>query len=184
MGRAAYQEPWRLLAVDPLLFGEAAPYGFAQGTRPKRSSLHRARTCPRRAAACHHAARARAVPRRARRARVPPASCDRGREARCGCRDVPRRRWRWCWTSLRHRCKPPRPDPDGPLGPSCLAGHLRSGTCCSACRSASLLLLAGLIIVAGVRHRRSGRPVRHRRRRADRAGALRGLPAARRAGRR
>ena len=25
MGRAAYQEPWRLLAVDPLLFGEAAP---------------------------------------------------------------------------------------------------------------------------------------------------------------
>ena len=26
MGRAAYQEPWRLLAVDPLLFGEAAPY--------------------------------------------------------------------------------------------------------------------------------------------------------------
>jgi len=26
MGRAAYQEPWRLLAVDPLLFAEAAPY--------------------------------------------------------------------------------------------------------------------------------------------------------------
>ena len=26
MGRAAYQEPWRLLAVDPLLFDEAAPY--------------------------------------------------------------------------------------------------------------------------------------------------------------
>jgi tRNA-dihydrouridine synthase A len=25
MGRAAYQEPWRLLAVDPLLFGESAP---------------------------------------------------------------------------------------------------------------------------------------------------------------
>jgi tRNA-dihydrouridine synthase A len=25
MGRAAYQEPWRLLAVDPLLFGETAP---------------------------------------------------------------------------------------------------------------------------------------------------------------
>jgi tRNA-dihydrouridine synthase A len=25
MGRAAYQEPWRLLAVDPLVFGEAAP---------------------------------------------------------------------------------------------------------------------------------------------------------------
>jgi tRNA-dihydrouridine synthase A len=26
MGRAAYQEPWRLLAVDPLLFGEAARF--------------------------------------------------------------------------------------------------------------------------------------------------------------
>jgi tRNA-dihydrouridine synthase A len=26
MGRAAYQEPWRLMAVDPLLFGEAAPF--------------------------------------------------------------------------------------------------------------------------------------------------------------
>jgi tRNA-dihydrouridine synthase A len=26
MGRAAYQEPWRLLAVDPTLFGAAAPF--------------------------------------------------------------------------------------------------------------------------------------------------------------
>jgi tRNA-dihydrouridine synthase A len=26
MGRAAYQEPWRLLAVDPILFGEPAPF--------------------------------------------------------------------------------------------------------------------------------------------------------------
>ena len=26
MGRAAYQEPWRLLAVDPLLFGEASSF--------------------------------------------------------------------------------------------------------------------------------------------------------------
>src|SRR5881227_1782375 len=26
LGRAAYQEPWRLLNVDPELFGEAAPY--------------------------------------------------------------------------------------------------------------------------------------------------------------
>ena len=30
MGRAAYQEPWRLLAVDPLLFGEAAPFTTAK----------------------------------------------------------------------------------------------------------------------------------------------------------
>jgi tRNA-dihydrouridine synthase A len=29
MGRAAYQEPWRLLQTDPMLFGEAAP--FASG---------------------------------------------------------------------------------------------------------------------------------------------------------
>ena len=26
LGRAAYQEPWRLLSVDPKIFGEAAPY--------------------------------------------------------------------------------------------------------------------------------------------------------------
>jgi tRNA-dihydrouridine synthase A len=30
MGRAAYQEPWRLLAVDSVLFGEAAPFATAQ----------------------------------------------------------------------------------------------------------------------------------------------------------
>jgi tRNA-dihydrouridine synthase A len=30
MGRAAYQEPWRLLAVDPLLFGEAGPAASAR----------------------------------------------------------------------------------------------------------------------------------------------------------
>src|SRR6202012_811592 len=27
LGRAAYQEPWRLLTVDRVLFGEAAPHG-------------------------------------------------------------------------------------------------------------------------------------------------------------
>jgi len=26
LGRAAYQDPWRLLSVDPLLFAEAAPH--------------------------------------------------------------------------------------------------------------------------------------------------------------
>jgi tRNA-dihydrouridine synthase A len=30
MGRAAYQEPWRLLAVDPLLFGEAPAFTSAK----------------------------------------------------------------------------------------------------------------------------------------------------------
>ncbi len=34
MGRAAYQEPWRLLEVDPLLFGEAAPF-----SSPKSAAL-------------------------------------------------------------------------------------------------------------------------------------------------
>ena len=30
MGRAAYQEPWQLLAADPTLFGEPAPFGSAR----------------------------------------------------------------------------------------------------------------------------------------------------------
>ncbi len=30
MGRAAYQEPWRLLSVDPWLFGEPAPFASAK----------------------------------------------------------------------------------------------------------------------------------------------------------
>jgi tRNA-dihydrouridine synthase A len=34
MGRAAYQEPWRLLGVDPLLFGDPAPFAF-----PKEAAL-------------------------------------------------------------------------------------------------------------------------------------------------
>ena len=34
MGRAAYQEPWRLLAVDPMLFGEPAPFAS-----PKEAAL-------------------------------------------------------------------------------------------------------------------------------------------------
>jgi tRNA-dihydrouridine synthase A len=30
MGRAAYQEPWRLLDVDPVLFGAPAPFASAK----------------------------------------------------------------------------------------------------------------------------------------------------------
>ena len=30
MGRTAYQEPWRLLGVDPLFFGDGAPFGSAK----------------------------------------------------------------------------------------------------------------------------------------------------------
>jgi tRNA-dihydrouridine synthase A len=56
MGRAAYQEPWRLIAVDPLVFGEAARFAsakdaaaalipyiereLAQGTRPHSITRH------------------------------------------------------------------------------------------------------------------------------------------------
>ena len=32
LGRAAYQEPWRLLDVDPLLFGEPAPFASLKAT--------------------------------------------------------------------------------------------------------------------------------------------------------
>jgi tRNA-dihydrouridine synthase A len=31
LGRAAYQEPWRLLAADPELFGDAAPHATMKG---------------------------------------------------------------------------------------------------------------------------------------------------------
>ena len=34
LGRAAYQEPWRLLEVDPLFFGEPAPFAS-----PKEAAL-------------------------------------------------------------------------------------------------------------------------------------------------
>src|SRR5262249_15150553 len=30
LGRAAYREPWRLLEVDPVLFGAPAPFGAAK----------------------------------------------------------------------------------------------------------------------------------------------------------
>jgi tRNA-dihydrouridine synthase A len=56
MGRAAYREPWRLIAVDPLVFGEAARFAsakdaaaalipyiereLAQGTRPHSITRH------------------------------------------------------------------------------------------------------------------------------------------------
>jgi tRNA-dihydrouridine synthase A len=37
LGRAAYQEPWRLLAADPVLFGEPAP--FASGKEAARALI-------------------------------------------------------------------------------------------------------------------------------------------------
>ena len=35
LGRAAYQEPWRLLSVDPLVFGEVAPFASAKAAAAK-----------------------------------------------------------------------------------------------------------------------------------------------------
>ena len=79
MGRAAYQEPWRLLAVDPLLFGEAAPFASPKAAA-RRSSPYIERELAR-GVRLHSITRHlhRPVPRGARRARVPPASRDRRR---------------------------------------------------------------------------------------------------------
>ena len=50
LGRAAYQEPWRLLEVDPKLFGEAAPYAtmkdvFERCFPTSRASWRKAQSC-------------------------------------------------------------------------------------------------------------------------------------------
>ena len=82
MGRAAYQEPWRLLAVDPLLFGEPAPFAS-----PKAAALALIPYIERELA---RGARLHAITRHlhglfhggAGRARLPPASGDRGGQAR------------------------------------------------------------------------------------------------------
>ncbi len=76
MGRAAYQEPWRLLAVDPLVFGAAAPYASAKEAGGGADALHRARAFARRAPAFNHTPSAWSVPRGARRARVSTPSRD------------------------------------------------------------------------------------------------------------
>ena len=87
MGRAAYQEPWRLLAVDPLIHGAPAPFAVAEGRDRGVLAVCGARTCARHAAACDDAPYSRPVPRRSRRARVPPSHRDPRRQARrrhCG----------------------------------------------------------------------------------------------------
>ena len=70
LGRAAYQEPWRLLDVDAELFGDAAPHATMKACLRGDDALYRARTGARHAAAFHHAPFRRRVPRRARRARA------------------------------------------------------------------------------------------------------------------
>ena len=91
MGRAAYQEPWRLLAVDPLLFGEPAPFASPQRGGRGAHPLYRARACARHAAPRHHAPHARPVPRRAGRARFRRHLRDRGGQSRAPAPHVPRR---------------------------------------------------------------------------------------------
>ncbi len=173
MGRAAYQEPWRLLAVDPLLFGEPAPC-LGEGGRARARALYRARACARHAAARDHAAYARPVPRRAGRARLPPPPRDRGGQAR--------RRHR---ASCRMRCAVA----DAPASvrqsrPHCRASLLRRfrggrrvlGVPVSELAVLALLILAGGVVtglLAGLFGIGGG--AHHR------AGALRGVPRARRA---
>ena len=76
LGRAAYQEPWRLLVVDPELFGEAAPLRRDEGRLRGDDALYRARARAGHAAAFDHAAFrrrvSRACPARARSAAISP----------------------------------------------------------------------------------------------------------------
>ena len=94
VGRAAYQEPWRLLAVDPVLFGEML--WVARNRRLRRLfPIFRARIGGGHAASCHHPASAWTVPRRARRARF-PAPLGRGCRRAAGRRKSWLLRLLWC----------------------------------------------------------------------------------------
>ena len=80
MGRAAYQEPWRLLDVDPAAVRCARPLCVAGSGGRGADPLSRTRARARLAASRHDPARARLVPRHPGRACVPPPPCDRGGE--------------------------------------------------------------------------------------------------------
>ena len=82
MGRAAYQEPWRLLAGRSFALWPAGAFCLAERGRAGAHPLYRARIGQGRAAACHHPPRARPVPQRSGRARLPPPSGDRSGQAR------------------------------------------------------------------------------------------------------
>ena len=82
MGCAAYQEPWRLIAVDPLIFGEAADYftkagGGGASFLTSNVNWNGVRDCIRSPAIY------RAVPRSARSARLPPPTRQCRRHAAC-----------------------------------------------------------------------------------------------------
>ena len=74
LGRAAYQEPWRLLAVDPELFGEPAPHATMKDVFEAMMPYIEDAARAGHAAAFDDAAFRRRVSRRARRARLPPSS--------------------------------------------------------------------------------------------------------------
>ena len=162
MGRAAYQEPWRLLAVDPLLFGDAGAVRARRRRRRRRSSpISSASSRAARGCIRDHPPHARPVPRRARRARLPPASRDRGGQA--GRR---RRRSRDGAGAGRGQRSPNRRKPP------------RLSMFRQARAVAEQLMIFGVplgelawLVAADRgrrrRHRHSGRPVRHRRRRAS-----------------
>ncbi len=82
MGRAAYQEPWRLLAADPLLFGEPAPFVSAREAALALIPYIEVELASGVRTLLDHAPCARAVPCGTRRARLPSASCDRSGETR------------------------------------------------------------------------------------------------------
>ena len=175
MGRAAYQEPWRLLAVDPLLFGEPAPFAspkaaaqalipyiereLARGTRLHAITRHLLGLFQR-------VPGARAFRRHLATQAVKPGACA----------EVLAEALAWCWTgqpNWRNRrgmiacaCRGP-----ALFGERHGAGGLARRNCAARRRGHG----------RGRRHRHSRRPVRHRRRRHHRAGALRDVPHARRA---
>ena len=113
---------------DAVRRGRAVRVG--QGRGACADPLHRARAVARRAAAFHHPPCARPVPWRARRARVPPASGDRGGQARRMRAGVGRRAGPGGGQARANWRKPPRPDAS--------LRFFRRIRCCWGCRSASL----------------------------------------------
>jgi tRNA-dihydrouridine synthase A len=97
MGRAAYQEPWRLLGVDPLLFGEQAAFASAKEAALALIPIERERAG---ACGCIPSPAARPVPCRAG---VRAFRRHLATEA-VGPAQAPQSwlmRWRWCWTATR-----------------------------------------------------------------------------------
>ena len=162
MGRAAYQEPWRLLAVDPVLFGEDARFAspkdaaaalvpyiereLAQGTR-----LH--------AITRHLHGLFRAVPgaRAYRRHLAGAATTNAGAELLLAALALVRDRDRELRSrpETAHRGKPQR-------------------KCCSASALHEILWLVLAILVGGMISGVARRSVRRQRRLDHRAGAVRG----------